>query len=136
MPDPSQRTSSDRIHLKTDGRIVFIPLQSIDWLESAGNYVEVFVGQQGKRFHVRETLSSFEKRLDERCFVRIHRSVIVNVSRIRELRPRYTGEYRVTMDNGKELRLSRGYRENLKRLLQSCFTCPPATAEPAPRFTN
>jgi two-component system, LytTR family, response regulator len=62
-------------------------------------------------------LQSFEGRLDERHFVRIHRSVIVNCRRIRELRPWYTGEYIVTLDNGKELTLSRSYRGSLNRLL-------------------
>ena len=105
---------ADRIRLKTGGKIVFVPLRSIHWLESAGNYVEVFVGKQGERFLVRETLSSFEERLDGRRFVRIHRSVIVNTGRIREMRPRDTGEYHVTLDNGKQLTLSRGYRCNLR----------------------
>jgi two-component system, LytTR family, response regulator len=121
MSNTSQQISFDRIHLKTDGRIVFVPLRSINSMESAGNYVEVFVGKQDEKLLVRGTLSSFEERLDGRYFVRIHRSVIVNVARIREMRPRYTGEYQVTMDNGKQLTLSRGYRSNLKRLLQACL---------------
>ena len=68
---------------------------------------------------VRETLSSLENTLDPQCFVRIHRSVIVNVTRIAEMRPRYSGEYDITMLTDHHLTLSRGYRKNLKRLLKS-----------------
>jgi two-component system, LytTR family, response regulator len=109
----------DKIPLKIDGRILFVPIETIYWLESSGNYVEVVVGQHGDKLLVRDTLSSFEGRLDGRFFVRIHRSIIVNVARIREMRPHHTGEYQVTMDNGKQLTLSRGYRFNLKRLVQA-----------------
>jgi two-component system, LytTR family, response regulator len=122
MLETFRPNTADRIHLKTKGKIVFVPLRSIYWLESAGNYVEVFIGKQGERFLVRETLSSFEERLDAKRFVRIHRSVIVNTERIREMRPRYTGEYHVTLDNGKELTLSRGYRSNLRRLFEVRLT--------------
>jgi two-component system, LytTR family, response regulator len=113
------RNNFDKIPLKIDGRILFVPIESIYWLESSGNYVEVVVGQHGDKLLVRDTLSSFEGRLDGRFFVRIHRSIIVNVARIREMRPHHTGEYQVTMDNGKQLTLSRGYRFNLKRLVQA-----------------
>ncbi len=112
--------TSDRIPLKADGRILFVSAQSIHWIESAGNYVEFVLQPHGERVMVRETLAWFEKSLDPRRFVRIHRSVIVNVNRIKEMRPRYTGEYQVTMLCEKQLTLSRGYRKNLKRLLQSC----------------
>jgi len=115
----SPRSNLDKISLKIDGRILFIPIETIYWLESSGNYVEVVVGHNGDKLLVRDTLSSFEGRLDGRFFVRIHRSIIVNVARIREMRPHYTGEYQVTMDNGKQLTLSRGYRFNLKRLMQA-----------------
>jgi len=108
-----------KIHLKIDGRILFVPTAKIYWLESSGNYVEVVVGAKGDKLTVRDTLSSFEERLDSRLFVRIHRSIIVNVARIREMRPHYTGEYQITMDNGEQLTLSRGYRCNLKRLVQA-----------------
>jgi two-component system LytT family response regulator len=113
------RNNSDKIPLKIDGRILFVPIETIYWLESSGNYVEVVAGQHGDKLLVRDTLSSFEARLDGRFFVRIHRSIIVNVARIREMRPHHTGEYQVIMDNGKQLTLSRGYPFNLKRLVQA-----------------
>lgn len=82
--------------------------------------MEFVIQPQGQRILVRETLSSLENTLNPQCFVRIHRSIIVNVGRIREMRPRYTGEYDLTMVTDQHLTLSRGYRKNLKRLLQSC----------------
>lgn len=124
MSDTPSHQNVDRIPLKADGRIVFVPARSINWIESAGNYVEFVIRPQCERIVVRETLSSFERTLDSSRFVRIHRSVIVNVNRIKEMRPRYTGEYQLTMLCGKQLVLSRGYRKNLKRLLQTCATLP------------
>ncbi len=107
-----------RLCVKTQGRFVFVDLDSIHWIESAGNYVQIKLsGQPGDEYLVRGTLQSFEDQLDGRYFVRIHRTVIVNCRRIRELRPWFTGEYIVTLDNGKELTLSRKYRVNLERLL-------------------
>jgi two-component system LytT family response regulator len=119
MMETSRTADTGRIPIKTDGKIVFVPVRAIRWLESAGNYVEIVWGQQAERLVVRDTLSSFEERLDEHMFVRIHRSTIVNADRIREMRPRYTGEYELTMDNGKQLTMSRGYKTNLKRLVHA-----------------
>ncbi len=109
-----------RICVKTNGRIVFVDMKSICWIESAGNYVQIRLDRpSASEFLVRDTLQSFEQQLDGRYFVRIHRSIIVNSSRIKELKPWYTGEYIVTLDNGKELTLSRTYRINLRRLLRT-----------------
>lgn len=120
MSNSMLATSSERIPLKADGRILFVSANRINWIESAGNYVEFVIQPEGKRVLVRKTLSSFEKTLDPERFVRIHRSVIVNVTCIKEMRPRYTGEYQITMLTEEQLTLSRGYRKNLKRLLQTC----------------
>jgi two-component system, LytTR family, response regulator len=120
MSETLQPNNEGRIHLKTGGKILFVPLKSIYWLEAAGNYVEVFLGKQGEKFLVRETLASFEERLNGKPFARIHRSIIVNIGRIREMRPHYTGEYHVTLENGKELMMSRGYRSQLRHLLEMC----------------
>jgi DNA-binding LytR/AlgR family response regulator len=68
MFESLQPNSEGRIHLKTGGKILFVPLKSIYWLESAGDYVKVFIGKQREKFLVRETLSSFEERLNGRCF--------------------------------------------------------------------
>jgi hypothetical protein len=105
----------DRIVIKSPGRFVFLSASEIDWLEAKGNYVQVHAGDQC--FTQRQTMKAIESRLDPRRFLRIHRSVIVNIEKIRELRPWPTGEYVVIMRNGKELTLSRGYRQELPVLL-------------------
>ncbi len=119
MLSTSPQQTADRIPLKADGRILFVSANRINWIQSAGNYVEFVFQPRGERVLVRETLSSFEETLDPERFVRIHRSVIVNVDLIKEMRPRYTGEYEITMLSDEHLTLSRGYRRNLKRLLQT-----------------
>jgi len=94
---------------------MFIHLEEIDYIEAAGNYIKLHVGQQ--EFLTRETMNAFEAKLSVAEFVRIHRSVIVNRKRIKELKPWFTGEYAVILDSGKELTLSRGYRDKLPILL-------------------
>jgi len=105
----------DRLPIKSSGRIIFIDVESIDYLEAAGNYVVLHAG--GQEYRTRETMNSFEERLSGAEFVRIHRSAIVNRKRIHELRPWITGEYVVVMRTGKELTLTRSYRDRLPLLL-------------------
>jgi two-component system LytT family response regulator len=81
----------------------------VDWLEADDNYVRVHA-RGGARL-VRETLKSLESRLDPRHFARIHRSAIVNLERVRELRPTFNGEYVVVLATGARLTLSRGHRD-------------------------
>lgn len=104
-----------RLPIKSGGKVMFIHLEEIDYIEAAGNYIKLHVGPQ--EFLTRETMNSFEARLSISEFVRIHRSVIVNRKRIKELKPWFTGEYAVILDSGKELTLSRGYRDKLSILL-------------------
>ena len=104
-----------RLPIKSSGRILFIDVQSIDYLEAAGNYVVLHA--DGREYRMRETMNAVEERLSTADFVRIHRSVIVNKARIQELRPWITGEYVVVMSNGKELTLTRSYRDRLSLLL-------------------
>jgi two-component system LytT family response regulator len=96
---------------------VFLPLDEIDYLEAAGNYVCVHAG--GQQYLMRDTMNACEGRLAGDDFVRIHRSVIVNRHRIKELRPWFTGEYVVILTTGKELTLSRGYRDRLPKLMMA-----------------
>jgi two-component system LytT family response regulator len=111
----SVRTS--RIAVRSQGRINFVRLQDIDWVESNGNYLTLHVGNA--THVIRETMNSFEERLASFPFVRIHRSAIVNIDRIAELQPWYTGEYIVRLDSGKELTLTRTYRDNLLSLVRT-----------------
>jgi two-component system LytT family response regulator len=103
-----------RTHLpvKTAGRILFLRVDEIDWIEAADNYVRIHT-VNGEDHLVRETLNTMQGRLDPGRFLRIHRSTIVNVSRIRELRPWFHGDYVVLLTNGRELTLSRSYRDRV-----------------------
>lgn len=105
----------ERLVIKSAGRIYFLETQDIDWIEAEGNYVSV---HSGKKAHLlRETISSLEAQLDPRKFVRIHRSSIVRIDRIQELQPWFHGEYRVILQGGTQLTLSRNYREKLQEAL-------------------
>jgi len=108
-----------RLVLKSKGRFVFVNTEEIDWIEAKRNYVWVHVGAE--TYVHRQTLGMFETRLRPDLFRRIHRSVIVNVYKVKELRPWPTGEYVVLLRNGKELTLSRGYRDQLPGLLHDAF---------------
>ena len=100
-----------RLVIKSAGRIVFLRVEEIDWIEAADNYVRVHAGKEAHL--IRETLQSMEKRLDPTRFLRIHRSSLVNLERIRELRPVFHGDYLVRLTDGTELTLSRNYRGKL-----------------------
>ena len=110
---PAART--DRLVVKSGGRLFFLRAEEIDWIEAAGNYVRLHVGQDGHL--LRETMNSIEARLNPETFFRIHRSHIVNIERIKELQPWFNGEYVVILRNGTRLTLSRGYREKLQERL-------------------
>jgi two-component system LytT family response regulator len=111
----SRQTPPQRIVIKADGEIVCLKPQEIDWAESAGNYVCLHVGPAT---HIlRETITSLESRLGHHQFLRVHRSTLVNVDRIKTLRPSLYGDYSILLRDGTKLTLSRGFRENvLKRL--------------------
>lgn len=103
---------TDRLVVKSGGRLFFLRAEEIDWIEAAGNYVRLHVGNDGHL--LRETMNSIEGRLNPDLFFRIHRSHIVNIERIKELQPWFNGEYVVILRNGARLTLSRGYREKLQ----------------------
>lgn len=107
-------TNSDRIAVKSSGRIVLVKVPDIDWVESADNYVKLHVGKT-EHLH-RETLTAMEARLNARDFVRISRSCLVNVERIRELQPLFHGDYAVILHDGTRLTLSRSHRAKLDLL--------------------
>jgi two-component system LytT family response regulator len=104
-----------RLVIKTKGRIVFLNVDEIDWVEAAANYVRLNVGKESYLF--RETISGASERLNPSQFIRIHRSMIVNVRKIKELIPVNSGEYVVVLKSGKELSCSRGYRTNVQHLI-------------------
>lgn len=104
-----------RIGVRAGDQLQVIPVSRIDWIEAAGNYVELHVGRETHL--LRESLAGIAERLDPLCFARIHRSVIVNVDRVRTVRPWSHNDYQVVLADGSELRLSRRYRENLFDLI-------------------
>jgi two-component system, LytTR family, response regulator len=110
---------TDRLVVKAGGRLFFLRADEIDWIEAAGNYARLHVGNEAHL--IRETMQSLEGRLDNERFFRIHRSRIVNMERIQELQPWFNGEYVVILRNGTRLTLSRGYREKLQERLGKAF---------------
>ncbi|HJQ31921.1 MAG TPA: LytTR family DNA-binding domain-containing protein [Pyrinomonadaceae bacterium] len=106
---------TERLVVKTGGRVFFLNADEIDWVEAEGNYVSIHAGK--KSYLLRETISGLETQLDPRHFVRIHRSAVVNINRIKELQPWSHGEYHVILHDGTQLTLSRSYRDNLQSAL-------------------
>jgi two-component system LytT family response regulator len=108
-----------RLVIKSGGRVTLLNVRDIDWIEAEGDYVKIHVG---KVWHLlRETMKRLEAQFDPSRFVRIHRSTIVNVERIKELQPYFRGEYVVILQDGKSLKLSRGYKEHLEWVLGRRF---------------
>jgi two-component system LytT family response regulator len=105
-----------RLVIKAGGRVVFLNLEEIEWVEAAANYVKLNTAKES--YLLRERIGRVSERLDPGQFVRIHRSFIVNVSKIKELHPCNSGEYIVVLKNGKELSCSRGYRAGLQQLIE------------------
>jgi two-component system LytT family response regulator len=102
------------VAIKSGGKIVFVRLADIDWIEAADNYVNLHVGQECHL--LRETMNGLEARLSCTRFVRISRSAMVNIEHIKELQPMFHGEYVVVLRNGRRLTLTRGYRERLREI--------------------
>ncbi|MCO6510671.1 MAG: LytTR family transcriptional regulator DNA-binding domain-containing protein [Aridibacter famidurans] len=100
-----------RFVIKNNGRILLVPAEDVDWIESDGNYLILHCGND--RHLIRETLKSMEERLDPETFFRIHRSTIVNIDSVKELQKHFNDEHVVLMRSGKELILSRRYRGKL-----------------------
>ena len=105
----------DRIVIKNRGRISFVRTDNIDFIQAAGNYAELRVDSESHL--LRRTMQILEGQLDPQKFARIHRSTIVNLSRIKELQSSFGGDYVVVMNSGARLTLSRSYRERLNGLL-------------------
>jgi two-component system, LytTR family, response regulator len=112
-----QSKSDKRLAVKAGGRVVFLDKDEIDWIEAEGNYVRLKAGTES--YMIREAIGRIAQKLDPDQFVRIHRSIIVNVRKIKELHPCNRGEYMVILKDGKELSCSRGYRAKLQQLIAS-----------------
>lgn len=113
-PAPGAPSSfSSRILVKHDGRMFFVKVGDIDWIEADRNYVRLHVGKESHT--IRERISHLEESLDPRLFARIHRSTIVNLNRVREMQQWFSGDYVVILEDGTRLRLSRHYRDRVEK---------------------
>lgn len=112
----SEKKYLERLVIKSVGRVFFLKTKEIDWIEAAGNYVKLHVGRDSHM--LRETMNGLESKLDPDKFLRIHRSTLVNIDRIKELHPLFSGDYTVMLQNGAELTLSRSYRDRLLELFE------------------
>ena len=110
------RRYPEMLTIRTGRDLLRIPCTDIDWIDAAGDYMCVHAA--GETHVLRATMKQLESELDPEVFQRIHRSAMVNLSRVRKLRPHSNGEYFLTLDNGQELKLSRGHRDKVELLLQ------------------
>lgn len=111
----TSRKYLERFVVKSAGRIFFLQVAEIDWIEAADNYVSLHVGRECHL--VRETLTALEAKLNPDDFIRIRHSAIVNTKRIKELQPLFKGEYQILLHNGAKLTSSRRYRNRITDLL-------------------
>lgn len=116
---PEASAHPERLVVRSNGRVLFFKVDEIDWIDAAGNYVRLNAGEHSHL--LRETMAGIEGRLDAERFVRIHRSTIVNIDRVKELVQGPHGDFVVVLRSGKRLPLSRGYRERLEEALKSTF---------------
>ena len=110
-----EQETPDRFVIRSGGRVVFLKVEEIDWMRTVGNYVRLQVGRDSHL--MRETMSGMEAKLNPDRFMRVHRSTIVNLDRVKEVQPWAKGEYVVIMRDGTRLVMSRRYRERLNERL-------------------
>ena len=114
---PAHTETAVRILVRVRDKIVVVRTADIDWIEAADYYASLHSG--GASYLLRETLNDLEKRLDPQRFLRVHRSAIVNVDRIREIHPMFRGDCMLVLSDGSEVKLSRTRREEFERMLRS-----------------
>jgi hypothetical protein len=121
----NQKTSrrAAMIPVKTRGRLLYLDLASIEWIEAQGNYLALHVGDRSHL--VRATLRAFATRLDHDRFIRVHRRVIVAVDRIRAIQPLANGDSTLVLHNGHAIRASRSYRESVRTRWAEVMTRQP-----------
>jgi len=119
LQQPRTQALPEQLVFRVDGRHIFVDLDDIDWIGASANYVRLNAGAEA--YLVRESIGRLSSRLDRERFVRIHRSVIVNIRKIKELQSCNAGEYIAVLKNGKKLPCSRGFRSELERYISSCI---------------
>jgi len=112
-PAPSKYIS--RLNFRDAGKVICLRTDDIEWIDAAGDYMCIHAG--GVTHIIRETMKKLSAQLDPAVFQRVHRSAIVNVTKVKELHPHANGEYFLKLENGGELKLSRSYKDVLTRFL-------------------
>ena len=105
----------ERLLVRTQDRALFVRVSEIDWIEAADYNIRIHTPE--RTYTTRETLSGLAEKLDPRRFVRVHRSTIINIDRVREIQPYFHGAYVLTLQDGTEVRLSRSRRRALEEAL-------------------
>ena len=104
-----------RLTVRQTGRTILLPTDEIDWVETYGNYLKLHAGRESHL--IRGTMQQLEAKLDPEKFVRVHRSVIVNIEKVKEIHPRSNGDQDLVLHDGRRLMLSRNYRDKFLSLL-------------------
>lgn len=104
-----------QLRIKDRGHITIVNIEDVSYIDAAGDYMCIHVGE--KTHILRETMKTMEKRLDPKIFQRVHRSTIVNLDKVKEVRPHSNGECFLTLDCGTELKVSRSYKDVVGRFL-------------------
>lgn len=112
-----RRLTAQRIAVRHRDKVLFIATNDVDWIDAAGNYMRVHVA--GKTYMVRSTMAALEARLDPERFVRMHRSAIVNLERVVNVRPADHGDFIVTLTDGSRLTTSRSYNRRLRSSIRT-----------------
>ena len=115
----SPRSYVKRLAVRSGGKTAFVDVEDVDWIEAAENYVELHAGRVSHLLHV--TMNTLEKSLDPEIFLRIHRSIIVNLVRIKNLQSGAHGEYVITLRDGARLQSGRTYSNRLRALINNPF---------------
>jgi two-component system LytT family response regulator len=115
-PVESKDTRFDpHLRIKDRGHITIVDIADVDFIDAAGDYMCIHVGE--KTHILRETMKTMERRLDPKVFQRVHRSTIVNLDKVREVKPHSNGECFLTLESGTELKVSRSYKDVVGRFL-------------------
>lgn len=114
---PLKKSYLTRLMVKLANRVILLKVSEIDWIEADGNYAKLHVGR--KAHLLREKMQDLETQLDPDKFVRIHRSIIVNLDRVKEMHPHFNGDFIVVLEDGAQLKLSRSRRETLEARLKA-----------------
>lgn len=115
--DISPKKYSERFAIKSSGRIIFIEIDEIDLIESAGNYIRFHIGKE--KYLMRDTMNNIEDKLNPEKFIRVHRSSIINRNSIKEMNSMFQGQYEITLNNGIKIQTGRTYNDTIKNLLNN-----------------